>query len=235
MARPLFDSEFIFGIHEPGGEQYMLEAGRPGWIVFTEGVGHDPNDQSGRDYRAYSDRGIGVIVRLNNGYYPNGTIPPSDRYAAFAQRCANFVAHSAGCKLWIIGNEMNFDIERPRYSAQPPLTLQQAAPEEEGTGEPAPEEVEILLPAEPANFFQRWWNAFLIRHEDRFFIPNEQGELIIARLSPKGYEEISRSLLIEPTNQVQRRSIVWSHPAFANRCVYARNDKQLLCVDLAER
>ncbi len=80
----------------------------------------------------------------------------------------------------------------------------------------------------------RWWNAFLIRHEDRFFIPNEQGELIIARLSPKGYEEVSRSFLIEPTNQVQRRNIVWSHPAFANRCIYARNDKQLICVDLAQ-
>jgi outer membrane protein assembly factor BamB len=81
----------------------------------------------------------------------------------------------------------------------------------------------------------RWWNAFLIRHEDRFFIVNEQGDLIIARLTPEGYTEISRSFLIEPTNQAQRRSVVWSHPAFANRCVYARNDKQLICVDLATR
>ena len=32
----------------------------------------------------------------------------------------------------------------------------------------------------------RWWNAFLIRHEDRFFIHNEQGELIIASLTPQG-------------------------------------------------
>jgi hypothetical protein len=27
--------------------------------------------------------------------------------------------------------------------------------------------------------------------------------------------------------------VVWSHPAFANRCVYARNDKELVCVSLA--
>jgi len=25
----------------------------------------------------------------------------------------------------------------------------------------------------------------------------------------------------------------WSHPAFANRCVFARNDKELVCVSLA--
>ncbi len=80
----------------------------------------------------------------------------------------------------------------------------------------------------------RWWNAFLVRHENRFFIANEQGELIIAHLTPQGYEEISRSPLIEPTNEVQRRKIVWSHPAFAGRCVFARNDRQLICVDLAD-
>ena len=32
----------------------------------------------------------------------------------------------------------------------------------------------------------RWWNAFLIPHEDKYFIHNEQGDLIIARLSPEG-------------------------------------------------
>ena len=79
----------------------------------------------------------------------------------------------------------------------------------------------------------RWWNAFLIPNGDRVFIHNEQGELIIAKLSPKGYEEISRAKLIAPTNRVQRRNIVWSHPAFANKCVYARNDRQILCASLA--
>jgi hypothetical protein len=27
--------------------------------------------------------------------------------------------------------------------------------------------------------------------------------------------------------------VVWSHPAFANRCVFARNDKEMVCVSLA--
>jgi outer membrane protein assembly factor BamB len=65
------------------------------------------------------------------------------------------------------------------------------------------------------------------------FIHNEQGELILAELSGEGYHELGRSLLIEPTEPVQRRMTVWSHPAFANRCVFARNDKELICVDLA--
>jgi outer membrane protein assembly factor BamB len=80
----------------------------------------------------------------------------------------------------------------------------------------------------------RWANAFLIKNGDRYFLHNEKGDLIIARLSPKGYEEISRAKLVEPTNTAAGRDVVWSHPAFANRCVYARNDKELVCASLAE-
>ncbi len=75
--------------------------------------------------------------------------------------------------------------------------------------------------------------AFLVKHQDRFFLFNEKGELIIARLSPKGYEEISRAKILEPTSTAQGRTVVWSHPAFANRCMYARNDKEIVCVSLA--
>ena len=79
----------------------------------------------------------------------------------------------------------------------------------------------------------RWWNAFLVPHEDRFFIHNEQGDLIIAKLSPKGYHEISRAKLVEPTRKVRRRMTIWSHPAFAHKSVFARNDKELVRVSLA--
>jgi len=71
----------------------------------------------------------------------------------------------------------------------------------------------------------RWWNAFIIPHEDRFFLHNEQGDLIIANLTADGYEEISRAKLVEPTRKVQRRMTIWSHPAFAMKSVFARNDK----------
>ncbi len=79
----------------------------------------------------------------------------------------------------------------------------------------------------------RWWNAFIIPHEDRFFIHNEQGELIIAALSPTGYKEISRAKLVEPTRRVRRRMTIWSHPAFAMQSVFARNDKEIVRVSLS--
>ena len=79
----------------------------------------------------------------------------------------------------------------------------------------------------------RWKNAFLVKHEDRYFLSNELGDLIIAKLSPAGYREISRVHLLDPTTPEAGRDVVWSHPAFANRCVYARNDKEIVCVSLA--
>jgi hypothetical protein len=82
---------------------------------------------------------------------------------------------------------------------------------------------------------ERWSNAFLIRHEDRYFLFNEQGDLIIAKLSPQGYEELSRTHIIDPTNTMARgRKVVWMHPAFADRCVFAKNDEELVCVSLAK-
>jgi len=81
---------------------------------------------------------------------------------------------------------------------------------------------------------ERWANAFLIKNGDRFFLPNEKGDLIIAKLTPKGYDEISRTHLLDPTNSAAGRDVVWSHPAFANRCIYARNDREIVCASLAE-
>ena len=80
----------------------------------------------------------------------------------------------------------------------------------------------------------RWGNAFIIKNGDHYFLFNEKGDLIIAKLTPEKYEEISRAHLLEPTNTDPGRPVVWSHPAFANRCVYARNDKEIICVLLAK-
>lgn len=79
-----------------------------------------------------------------------------------------------------------------------------------------------------------WANAFSIRQANRFFHANDNGELIIAKMSPDGYEEISRSKLIEPTHKVSGRTLVWSHPAFANRSIYLRNDEEIRCYDLSK-
>jgi outer membrane protein assembly factor BamB len=76
--------------------------------------------------------------------------------------------------------------------------------------------------------------AFLVRQADRYWLFNELGELIIAKLSPAGFEEIDRAKVIEPSNVAFGRDVVWSMPAFANRRAYIRNDKELICVDLAK-
>jgi outer membrane protein assembly factor BamB len=79
----------------------------------------------------------------------------------------------------------------------------------------------------------RWGNAFLVPNGDRVFLFNEKGELIIARLTPKGYEEVDRAKILDATNKYsQGRMVVWSHPAFANRNMYARNDKEIVAVSL---
>jgi outer membrane protein assembly factor BamB len=84
----------------------------------------------------------------------------------------------------------------------------------------------------------RWGSAFMVRHQDRYFINNDQGELIVARMSPKGYEEIGRTKLIEPTTEVTRRRgaiVNFSHPAYANRHIVARNDKEILRASLEKK
>lgn len=68
---------------------------------------------------------------------------------------------------------------------------------------------------------------------DSVLLFNDQGELIRARLSAGGYQEISRVALIEPTNAFGGHRVTWSAPAYANRNVYVRNDKELICVSLA--
>lgn len=83
---------------------------------------------------------------------------------------------------------------------------------------------------------ERWATIHFVQHGERTWMFNEDGELIIARLSPDGFEEISRARLIEPTRDQlpsRRGGVVWSHPAFANRHVFARNDKELVCASLA--
>ncbi len=85
----------------------------------------------------------------------------------------------------------------------------------------------------------RWAAGFIVRHGDRYFINNDRGELIIAKLSPAGYREISRTKLIQPTSRVSRRrelgAVNWSHPAYANKHIFARNDKEILCASLEKK
>ena len=77
-------------------------------------------------------------------------------------------------------------------------------------------------------------NAHLTPNGDRVFLFNQRGQLISARISPNGYEETGRTLLVEPTAAFRAQGpLVWSHPAFANKHVIARNDRLLVRASLA--
>lgn len=83
----------------------------------------------------------------------------------------------------------------------------------------------------------RWAAGQIVRHGERLFINNDRGELLIVKPSPQGYQEISRTHLIKPTTDpTNRRELVnvnWSHPAYANRHIYARNDEEIIAASLA--
>lgn len=83
----------------------------------------------------------------------------------------------------------------------------------------------------------RWANIHFIQNGEQTWMFNEHGELLITKLSPQGLKILSRARLIEPTTgQLNRNGtgVTWSHPAFANRHVFARNDKSLICAYLGE-
>jgi outer membrane protein assembly factor BamB len=81
----------------------------------------------------------------------------------------------------------------------------------------------------------RWDNAFLNPQGDRCFLFNEAGELVIARLEPSGYTEIDRAKIIDADNSMAGRKVVWSQPAYAHKCVYVRNDHEIVCVSLEKK
>ena len=90
---------------------------------------------------------------------------------------------------------------------------------------------------------ERWATAFIVQHpeRDQLFVTTEEGDLVIAQFTPEGYIEIDRTRLVEPTSRTLGgatgrwgdRPVHWSHPAFANRHVVVRNDKEIIRVSLA--
>jgi hypothetical protein len=77
----------------------------------------------------------------------------------------------------------------------------------------------------------------MVQNGDRAWLLNEKGELVIAKLSPAGYREFSRAQLVRPTlgqlPDKNRGGVCWTHPAFAYKHVFVRNDEELVCASLA--
>ena len=80
---------------------------------------------------------------------------------------------------------------------------------------------------------QRGAGVHLTPNGSSLFLFTDQGDLIRAELSPAGYRELGRVHLIDPTSPLFEKKFAWSAPAFANRNVYVRNDRELRCYSLA--
>ncbi|MCG8648412.1 MAG: pyrrolo-quinoline quinone, partial [Pirellulales bacterium] len=78
--------------------------------------------------------------------------------------------------------------------------------------------------------------AFLTRigQTDRYLLMSETGDLQMARLTESGYEDLGRFHVLEPTGECFGRAVVWSHPAYANKTAYIRNDQEIVAVDLSK-
>ncbi|HKS38532.1 MAG TPA: PQQ-binding-like beta-propeller repeat protein [Verrucomicrobiae bacterium] len=65
------------------------------------------------------------------------------------------------------------------------------------------------------------------------FLFTDRGDLILARLTAAGYQELGRFHLLDPTADYGERKMAWVPPAYSGQRVFARNDKELVCVSLA--
>lgn len=74
----------------------------------------------------------------------------------------------------------------------------------------------------------------LTANGDHTFLYTDRGELILARLTGNDYTEISRARVIEPTYPYEGRKFAWPPPAYSDRCIFARSDKELVCASLSE-
>ncbi len=130
-------SPHIFGIHALAlsDDQLMrdrirglyIESGKAGWTLFTEICGRYVDainfiPEIRRRVWNWADAGFGVVVRLNHGYEPGGTLPVSRFYDDFAAAAARWVelylgdsSRSPADYTWTIqiGNEQNNPREHP--------------------------------------------------------------------------------------------------------------------------
>lgn len=77
--------------------------------------------------------------------------------------------------------------------------------------------------------------SFIVENQGRYVMFNDNGDLMFAELSPQGLHVADKTRILEPTSVARGRSVVWSHPAYSGGKMYARNDKEIVCVDLREQ
>jgi len=92
---------------------------------------------------------------------------------------------------------------------------------------------EVIWKADQVTDLKNGASIHLTPNGESMFLYTDKGELIRAKLTPEGYREISRARLVEPVYPYGGRKVAWSPPAYANRHVFARTEKELVCASLA--
>lgn len=102
------------------------------------------------------------------------------------------------------------------------------------SGERLWEDEAVLVGSDAAGV--RHGTGFIVRHTPtgKYFLFNEIGELLVCDMTRDMFEVQARAKIIEPDGEAFRREVVWTHPAFAEGCVFARNNSEIVCVELKE-
>lgn len=78
----------------------------------------------------------------------------------------------------------------------------------------------------------RWSTIHFVKNgaeSDTIWMFNERGEILLAKLTVDGFEELSRHSIIDPTRGQlrQRNGVCWTHPAFVDGNIIVGSDKEL--------
>ncbi len=104
------------GIHNEDGAEWMVDNDVAGISLDTVALG---GNGLAIDATRFAAAGIKVLIRLNYGYHPQGTIPGANDPAveAFIAACVQTMLNSKGVWGFIIGNETNNPAEYPYGAA----------------------------------------------------------------------------------------------------------------------
>jgi outer membrane protein assembly factor BamB len=84
-----------------------------------------------------------------------------------------------------------------------------------------------VVTGEPAWRARGFGHASLLRADGKFLIMDEDGDLVLARMSPEGIEELARASIFQTTS--------WTVPTLVGTTLYARDRAEIKALDLAPR
>ena len=64
------------------------------------------------------------------------------------------------------------------------------------------------------------------------FLYTDRGDLILTHPTATGYQEVGRAHLLDPTYLFGGQKVAWAPPAYANRHIFVRSDKEIVCASL---